>query len=99
IIKNAIEHTGENGTIEVGLEETPITIRIWVKDNGEGIDESEIKKIFNRFHKGQNSINPTSIGIGLCLSKSIVKSHNGDITVESELGKGSIFYITFIKTV
>ncbi|MGL5329904.1 MAG: sensor histidine kinase, partial [Peptostreptococcaceae bacterium] len=88
IIKNAIEHTGENGRIEVGLEETPITIRIWVKDNGEGIDKSEIRKIFNRFHKGQNSINPTSIGIGLCLSKSIVKSHDGDISVESELGRG-----------
>lgn len=99
IIKNAIEHTKENGKIEVGLEETPVSIRVWIKDNGEGIHKTEIKKIFNRFHKGQNSINPTSIGIGLCLSKSIVKSHNGDITVESELGVGSTFYINFIKTI
>lgn len=97
IIKNAIEHTKVGGKIEVGLQETPITVRVWIKDNGEGIEESEIKKIFNRFHKGQNSLNPTSIGIGLCLSKSIVKAHNGDITVESKLGEGSTFYITFIK--
>ncbi|SHI07030.1 Signal transduction histidine kinase [Clostridium collagenovorans DSM 3089] len=97
IIKNAIEHTAIGGKIEVGVQETPITVRVWVKDNGEGIDESEIKKIFNRFHKGQNSLNPTSIGIGLCLSKSIVKSHNGDITVDSKVGEGSTFYITFIK--
>ncbi|WP_195986549.1 HAMP domain-containing sensor histidine kinase [Clostridium sp. D53t1_180928_C8] len=99
IIKNAIEHTDVNGKIEVGVEETPITIRVYVKDNGEGIDKDEIKKIFNRFYKGENSINPTSIGIGLCLSKAIVKAHNGDITVESEVGKGSIFYITFIKSI
>ena len=99
IIKNAIEHTGEKGEIEITLEETPINIVIIIKDNGEGIEKEQLKKIFNRFHKGENSIDPTSIGIGLCLSKSIVKAHNGDITVESKLGVGSIFYITFIKTI
>lgn len=99
IIKNAIEHTDIGGNIEVGVQETPITVRVWIKDNGEGIEESEMKKIFNRFYKGQNSLNPTSIGIGLCLSKSIVKSHNGDITVESKVGEGSTFYVTFIKNV
>lgn len=99
IIKNAIEHTGEKGEIEITLEETPINIVIIIKDNGEGIEKEQLKKIFNRFHKGENSIDPTSIGIGLCLSKAIVKAHNGDITVESKLGVGSIFYITFIKTI
>lgn len=99
IIKNAIEHTGIAGKIEIGIEETPITVRVYIKDNGEGIDKSEIKKIFNRFHKGENSLNPASIGIGLCLSKAIVKAHNGDITVESEIGKGSTFYINFIRTI
>lgn len=98
IIKNAIEHTTKNGKIEISLEETPITIRIAIKDNGVGIDKSQIKKIFERFNKGENALNPKSIGIGLCLSKSIVKSHNGDISVESEVGVGSTFYITFLKT-
>ena len=99
IIKNAIEHTPENGKVEITLEETPITIRIAIKDNGVGIEKSQLKKIFERFNKGENALNPKSIGIGLCLSKSIVKSHNGDITVESEVGVGSTFYITFLKTV
>lgn len=98
IIKNAIEHTGENGFIEVCLDETPISITIAIKDNGEGIEKSQLKKIFNRFHKGENAINPTSIGIGLYLSKCIVKAHNGDITVESEMGVGSTFYVTFLKS-
>lgn len=99
IVKNAIEHTDNGGKIEIGIDETPIKIRVWIKDNGEGIDKKEIKKIFNRFHKGENSINPTSIGIGLCLSKSIFKAHHGDISVESELGVGSTFYVIFIKNV
>lgn len=99
IIKNAIEHTQEFGDINVILDETPLSIVVTVEDNGEGIKPSELKKIFNRFHKGENALNPTSIGIGLCLSKSIIQAHDGDITVESELGKGSKFYLTFLKTV
>lgn len=99
IIKNAIEHTNEGGYILIELYETPISVRISIKDNGEGIQKDEISKIFNRFHKGENSINPTSIGIGLCLSKAIIKAHNGDISVESEVGVGSTFYINFLKTI
>lgn len=98
IVKNAIEHTPVNGKIEINIEETPISITIAIKDTGEGIEKDEIKKIFNRFYKGENSINPISIGIGLCISKSIVNSHNGDISVESIKDVGSSFYITFIKT-
>ncbi|MGL5149696.1 MAG: sensor histidine kinase [Clostridium sp.] len=99
IIKNAIEHTKEYGRIEVSLYETPITITIEIKDNGEGIEREEQKKIFNRFYKGESSINPTSIGIGLCLSMSIVKAHNGNISVDSKVGVGSTFYISFIKNI
>lgn len=99
IIKNAIEHTKNGGHIFIELYETPISVRISIKDNGEGIEKSEINKIFNRFYKGENSINPTSIGIGLCLSKAIIKAHNGDISVESKVGVGSTFYINFLKTI
>ena len=98
IVKNAIEHTENYGKILITIDETPISIVIKIKDNGEGIEKSEIKKIFNRFYKGQNSLNPSSIGIGLCLSKTIIQDHNGDITVESELEVGSTFCITFLKT-
>lgn len=99
IIKNAIEHTEIGGEIQISLTETPISIIISIKDNGEGIEKSEIKKIFNRFYKGENSRNPTSIGIGLCLSRSIIRAHNGDITVESKVGVGSTFYVIFLKKV
>lgn len=99
IIKNAIEHTGAYGEINIKLEETPVSISISIKDNGEGIEKNELKKIFRRFYKGQNSINPTSIGIGLSLSKKIVEAHDGSIVADSKIGKGSTFLITFLKGV
>lgn len=99
IIKNAIEHTDIKGKIKIKLEETPMSISIIISDNGEGIERSELKNIFKRFYKGKNSINPRSIGIGLSLSKKIIEAHGGSITVESELGKGTIFNIIFLKVI
>lgn len=99
IIKNAIEHTSNKGIIEIGIEETELSIVVWIKDTGEGIPKEEFKNIFKRFYKGENSVNPSSIGIGLCLSRTIIRNNNGDITLESEVGKGTTFYIKFLKTV
>lgn len=99
IIKNAIEHTGNCGCIEVYLDETPLSVSIEIRDNGEGIEKSEFKNIFKRFYKGKNSINPKSIGIGLSLSRKIVEAHGGSINVESKLGVGTTFHITFLKVV
>lgn len=99
IIKNAIEHTANNGEIKINLDETPLSVTITISDNGEGIEKSELKNIFKRFYKGKNSINPKSIGIGLSLSKKIIEAHGGSITVESELGKGTAFSIIFLKAV
>ena len=99
IIKNAIEHTSIDGEIKIILEETPMSISITIGDNGEGIDECELKNIFKRFYKGKNSINPKSIGIGLSLSKKIMEAHGGSINVKSELEKGTIFNIIFLKVI
>lgn len=99
IVKNSIEHTDEGGTIEITSEETPLSIQISIKDNGEGISEQNINKIFQRFYKGENSTNPESIGIGLALSKKIIESQGGSIVVSSEVGIGTEFNITFLKTI
>lgn len=97
IIKNAIEHTPEEGEINICLEETPLSVTITINDNGEGIDKKDLVNVFKRFYKGKNSINPKSIGIGLSLSKKIIEAHEGNIVVESKLGEGATFYITFLK--
>lgn len=97
IIKNAIEHTGNNGEINIYIDITPISVHIEIEDNGEGITKEELGKIFERFYKGKNSANPNSIGIGLALSKVIIENQGGDIRVDSEVGVGTKFYVSLIK--
>lgn len=97
IIKNCVEHTPDNGQIEISYEENPIYSEIVIKDNGEGIDKKDLPNIFRRFYKGKNS-KSDSVGIGLAMAKSIVESQNGTIYVKSEKGVGSEFHIIFHKT-
>jgi signal transduction histidine kinase len=73
-------------------------VKITIKDNGEGIDKKDIRHIFERFYKAKNS-SKNSIGIGLSLSKSIINNHNGEIEVESEMGKYTLFTIKLYKTI
>lgn len=98
IIKNAIEHTKSGGEVLIKNEESDMFVRIYIKDNGEGISKEDIPRIFERFHKGSNSVNPKSIGIGLSLSKNIIEGNNGSIKVKSKLNYGSEFIITFLKS-
>ena len=69
---------------------------IVIKDEGSGIDQKDLKHIFERFYKGKNS-DKDSIGIGLSLAKTIIEKDNGFITVDSELGKGTTFNIKYRK--
>lgn len=97
VLKNCIEHVREDGIINITIMENPIYRRIAISDNGEGIPEADLPNIFKRFYRARNSKDKESIGIGLALAKSIVESHNGIIVVNSILGKGSTFTITFLK--
>lgn len=97
IIKNCIEHTPVGGSITIELMENPIYRRIIVRDTGEGIREEDIPHIFKRFYKTACSKKSDSIGIGLALTKSIIVEHKGVIEVQSEVGTGTKFVITFIK--
>jgi len=97
IIKNCIEHSDTNGSIEIILEETPVFSRIIVKDYGEGIDRKDLPHIFKRFYKGKSEVKVESIGIGLNLAKLIVESQGGIISVESKKGMETQFTITFLN--
>lgn len=96
IIKNDIEHTKPGGKVEIELIENPIYVRIEIVDNGEGMSKADLPNIFKRFYKAKNS-KSDSVGIGLALSKSIIKAHDGIIDVQSEVGHGTKFTITFLK--
>lgn len=97
IVKNAIEHSMENGRINIELTENPLYRRIEIEDNGEGISEEDLPNIFKRFYKTKNSKKSDSVGIGLALAKSIIEAHDGLIEAKSKVGIGTKFIITFLK--
>ena len=92
ILKNSIEHSKENTEIKIKAEQTPLYVQLTIKDHGSGISKKDLPRIFDKFYKGEKA-NKNSFGIGLSLAKSIIESHNGEITVESEKGKGTTFFI------
>lgn len=92
LLTNANKYTGSR--IEVRFQEHPErqTFSIEVKDNGKGMNEEELKKIFKPFY--QASENKPGTGIGLSIVKGIVEAHHGQVNVTSQPGKGSSFIIT-----
>ena len=96
IIKNCIEHTEENKKIFVEIRETNVYTELIIRDEGEGIEEKDLKHIFDRFYKGKNS-SENSFGIGLSLSKSILEKQNASITCTSTLNEGTTFKIYFYE--
>lgn len=94
IAKNAIEHA--NSEVIVDISENDVYTKIEITDDGQGIEEEDIKHIFERFYKASNS-SENSIGIGLSLAKDIIEKQNGYITVESKVGIGSKFIVKYMK--
>lgn len=93
---NAIRYTDQGGTIEVRLKKHNHEIEVCVADTGIGIDEQHIAQLFERFYKVDKARTRTdkSTGLGLSIVKRIVALHDGTVTVESTLGKGSTFCVT-----
>jgi signal transduction histidine kinase len=84
VIKNAIEYAPVGSSIVLGSRQTPIATKLYIRDEGPGVEEKDRINIFRRFYRaGGNEINPNSVGIGLALSKSIVEGCGGRIMVES----------------
>ena len=96
IIKNAIEHSKNNSKIHIKIEDSSVFTKIIIEDEGEGISKKDLPHIFQRFYKSEKS-SENSIGIGLSLAKTIIEKDNGYINVKSEEGKGTTFYIKYMK--
>ncbi len=96
IIKNAIEHNKENGKIIIKYEENVLFTKITIIDEGQGIAKEDLKHIFERFYKAQNS-SDNSVGIGLSLAKNIIEKNNGMINCKSEIGNGTEFIVKYMK--
>ncbi len=96
IIKNCIEHSKEHTKLYIQIRVTHVYTELIIKDEGEGIDEKDLKHIFERFYKGKNS-SENSFGIGLALSKTILEKQNASISCSSTLHKGTTFKIYFYE--
>lgn len=95
LISNAIKYSPSNTTIQVKLESKNNSVLISVKDEGQGIPEEELDKLFKPFSKTsvKSTAGEKSTGLGLVIARKIVDGHNGKIWVESKVGKGSTFYV------
>ncbi len=96
LISNAIKYTPSGGAVRLGLEKVDGRARITVQDTGPGIPEDELPHIFKRFYRTEKSrtrSEESGVGLGLSIVYWIVKNHEGDIKVESELGEGTTFRV------
>ncbi len=93
LIDNSIKYTDDGGKVEVGFTDLQGTVRVYVRDNGSGIGEEHLGRIFERFYRvdKDRSRSVGGTGLGLAIVKHIIEAHNSRIEVRSELGKGSEF--------
>jgi two-component system phosphate regulon sensor histidine kinase PhoR len=93
LTNNAIKYSPEGGRIEVKGSHLEDAVQVSISDQGLGIPEEHINKVFDRYHRvnSQETRKVSGTGIGLYLVKYLVEAHGGKIWVESQLGKGSVF--------
>lgn len=96
LVKNAAEHT-HGGQVRIHADSDPMSVRLYIEDNGCGISEEELPKVFKRFWSKSNAVNGGSVGIGMSAAKKMIEDMNGRIYIESELGKGTKIKLEFLR--
>lgn len=96
LVANAIKYAEESKKIDIVIENRHTEAKVSVIDYGPGIPPSKIPSLFNRYYQVQNNGNNSNsgLGIGLYICSEIIKKHDGEIGVDTELGKGSTFWFT-----
>jgi signal transduction histidine kinase/DNA-binding response OmpR family regulator len=96
LLSNAFKYTPRGGYIHVFLQETIENVQIIIKDNGEGMTETEQERAFDLYFSGQKKYS-LGTGLGLALSREFVHLHHGEIEVASKKGEGTTFTILLPK--
>ncbi|MCA9299265.1 MAG: hypothetical protein KDA28_09375, partial [Phycisphaerales bacterium] len=93
IIGNALKYTPTGGEVTVGVNYDNDMLQVDVKDSGIGIDDEDAAHIFDKFYRARDKriAHVTGTGLGLAIAREVIRLHGGDITVQSELNKGSTF--------
>lgn len=97
IIENALRYTEEGGTITITLTEKETTCLLTIEDTGRGISEEHLSKITERFYRVNKARSrfDGGTGIGLSIVEQLMKLHEGSMSIESELGKGTKVILEF----
>ncbi|SDL59522.1 PAS domain S-box-containing protein [Pedobacter sp. ok626] len=94
-LNNAIKYAPKSKEIRISIEKVNDMAKVSVIDNGPGIPQEKLRYLFDRYYRAENSGSQyTGLGLGLYICAEIIKKHNGQIGVESELDKGSSFWFT-----
>jgi two-component system phosphate regulon sensor histidine kinase PhoR len=93
LLDNAAKWSPQGGTIHVGCEDEGELVAIQVRDEGPGIPEQDLPRVFERFYKGEASRATSGVGLGLAIVKHLVRAHGGTATVESRPGEGASFTV------
>jgi len=98
LLDNAIKYSPANSQITVSSKRVDKSIFISIKDQGMGIDKKDLPHIFDRFYRADSARSKADrggYGLGLSIAKKIVEIHQGAITVDSQINKGTVFTIKF----
>ena len=95
LLDNAIKYTPDGGRVDVLLEADGMHVRMHVCDTGVGIPAHLLPRVFERFFRADPARSQEGTGLGLAIAKWIAGAHHADLSVESELGTGSVFTVVF----
>ena len=93
LVSNAIKYSKDSNNIDVFLQKTDSKAIIKVRDYGIGISRDDLNLVFDRYYRVKSKRNIKGLGLGLYITKKIVVAHQGEIKVNSEIGKGSEFEV------
>jgi two-component system phosphate regulon sensor histidine kinase PhoR len=100
LLENAAKYSKKNPKIRLWVESSESNVKIYIKDFGIGISEKDLTQVFDRFYTVDKARSRKSGGAGLGLSivKTIMEKHKGEVYASSELGKGSVFVLSFPRS-
>lgn len=95
LVENALHYTPAQGTVTVRTFSNADSVVIEVRDTGIGIDETDLKHVFEHFYRADKAraTDTGGTGLGLAIVKKIIDIHNGRIEIESKMGEGSVFRV------